>query len=65
MVKSILRPKFQVSLSKKKNTYSIYYSYDGGQTWELHKTGFKSPESAHKEITSLDGCHRLIADLKK
>ena len=61
---NLRKPKYQISLSKKKNTYSIYYSYDSGQTWELHKTGFKSFDSAYREVTSLEGCHKLLADLK-
>ena len=44
--------------------YQVWYSIDGGQTIQFHKT-FKSMDDAVKETVSLKGHQRLLMDLRK
>ena len=44
--------------------YEVWYSTDGGQTIQFHKS-FKSIDKAVKETVSISGHQRLLMDLKK
>lgn len=46
------------------NGFEVWYSTDGGQTSQFHKT-FKSMDEAVKETVSLKGHQRLLSDLRK
>ena len=60
MLKSTMKTEVRVS----PNGYEVWYSTDGGQTSQFHKT-FKSMDSAIKETVSLKGYRRLLSDLRK
>ena len=62
-IKSSIKTKVELSPSGK--TYDVWYSVDGGQSFELHKRGFKSIDDALKETTSINGHYRLLRDLQK
>ena len=44
--------------------YEVWYSTDGGQTTQFHKT-FKSMDDAVRETVAMKGYQRLLVDLKK
>ena len=44
--------------------YQVWYSIDGGQTIEFHKS-FKTKEEALRETVSMKGYQRLLMDLRK
>ena len=44
--------------------YEVWYSTDGGQTIEFHKS-FKTKEEALRETVSMKGYQRLLMDLRK
>jgi hypothetical protein len=57
--------KTEIRLSPNGKTYDVWYSVDGGQSFELHKRGFTSQRDALKETTSINGHFRLLRDLQK
>lgn len=60
MLKSTMKTEIRVS----SNGFEVWYSTDGGQTSQFHKT-FKSMDEAVKETVSLKGHQRLLSDLRK
>lgn len=62
MLKSKLKTRIQLSADTK--SYEVLYSKDG-RTFNLHKDGFKSQESAMKETTRINGAFRLLRDISK
>jgi hypothetical protein len=44
--------------------YEVWYSTDGGQTTQFHKT-FKSMDDAVKETVAINGSLKLLADIEK
>lgn len=57
--------KTEIKLSPSGKTYDVWYSTDGGQSFELHKRNFKSMDEALKETTIINGHYRLLKDLQK
>jgi hypothetical protein len=52
----------KIILSDNKNYYDLWYSVDG-LNYKLHKSGFKSIDSAIKESTIITGSLRLFKDI--
>lgn len=52
----------KIILSDNKNYYDLWYSVDG-VNYKLHKSGFKSIDSAIKESTIITGSLRLFKDI--
>ena len=52
----------KIILSDNKNYYDLWYSFDG-VNYKLHKSGFKSIDSAIKESTIITGSLRLFKDI--
>ena len=52
----------KIILSNDKKSYEIFYSLDG-VNYKLHKSGFKSIDSAIKESTIITGSLRLFKDI--
>ena len=67
MLKSKIRTaiKTEIRLSQSGKTYEVWYSTDGGQSFELHKKGFATDKDALKETTSILGHYRLLSHLQK
>lgn len=56
--------KMKTQIRKGPKGYEVWYSIDGGQTIQFHKS-FKSIDKAVKETVSISGHQRLLMDLKK
>jgi hypothetical protein len=54
----------KTEIKKGPKGYEVWYSTDGGQTIQFHKS-FKSMDDAVKETVSLKGHQRLLMDLRK
>ena len=52
----------KIILSPSKKTYDVWYSNDGN-TFVIHKRGFKSIDEAIKETTIINGSFKLLKDV--
>jgi hypothetical protein len=52
----------KIILSNDKKCYDLWYSVDG-LNYKLHKSGFKSIDSAIKESTIISGTQKLLRDI--
>ena len=59
----MIRIKTKIQMSSSKRSYEVYYSYDNGTSYHLHKTGLTLDE-ANRESISIKGTIKLLRDLK-
>jgi len=58
---STIRKTTKIMLSDDKKSYEVWFSKNG-QTYCLHKKGFKTLDDAVKETTTIEGGLRFLKD---